>query len=284
MFTDGGESAVEAKAFVDSTGEANLAAFGGPSVRYGNDGEVNLATLGTRFGGVPTHVEITAEQVAEAVRRARARGLGPFSKERSVIARLPLSGDLVCYLASEDYDPRDPISFSAAERRGRRQAWAYLEALREIPSCEAIFLSSSGPEFGTRESRRLNARRRLVWSDVTAGAPCDDSVALGAWGVEWHDRRTGESTFVYPPNHGAYAIPLGCLCSLDTDNLFAAGRTVDADQKAGASVRVMGTAFATGQAAGVAAAQFAGSGSVYPDWVRATLRAQGAKIDLDQVE
>ena len=47
------------------------------------------------------------------------------------------------------------------------------------------------------------------------------------------------------------------MTSVDTPNLFAAGRTADGDQKAGASLRVMGTAFATGQGCGVAAACYA---------------------------
>ena len=104
-------------------------------------------------------------------------------------------------------------------------------------------------------------------------------IALGAWGVEWHDRKTFESTFVYPPDKGTYPIPLRCLMSRDTTNLFAAGRLADADQKAGASLRVMGTAFATGQAAGVAAALFAEHGEHDASAVRAVLYRQGALID-----
>jgi hypothetical protein len=193
--------------------------------------------------------------------------------------RLPISGDLVCYVASADYDPRDALSFSAAERSGRAQAWAYLEAIRSLPGCEPAYLVSTGPEFGTRESRHLDSLCRLTWQDVVQGRPVDDAIALGAWGVEWHDRKTFESTFVYPPDKGAYEIPLRCLLSRDTANLFAAGRLADADQKAGASLRVMGTAFATGQAAGVAAAECAAHGVVDPVAVRRVLLQQGALID-----
>jgi hypothetical protein len=67
--------------------------------------------------------------------------------------------------------------------------------------------------------------------------------------------------------------------SRDTANLFAAGRLADADQKAGASLRVMGTAFATGQAAGVAAALFAHDGRLDSQAVRAVLHRQAALID-----
>src|SRR5207302_10589103 len=76
-----------------------------------------------------------------------------------------------------------------------------------------------------------------------------------------------------------YDIPLSCLMSADTPNLFAAGRTADGDQQAGASLRVMGTAFATGHAAGVAAACYAWQGRAEPGDVRKILCRQGAVLD-----
>jgi hypothetical protein len=280
----GGRHRIAAKAFVDASGEGDLAWLGGAATRYGNDGAVNLGTLATRFGGVPPDVAITTDQLYTAIHAARAAGKGPFSKDRSVVTRLPLSGDVVCYVASEDYDPRDARSLSAAERRGREQAWAYLEVIRGLPGCSGAYLAATGPEFGTRESRHIDAVRQLTWHDIVGAAKMADSIALGAWGVEWHDRRTFESTFVYPPDLGCYEIPLGCLLSVDTPNLFAAGRVVDADHQAGASVRVMGTAFATGQAAGVAAALFSATGQPEAQAVRRVLVEQGALIDAAMLD
>ena len=257
--------------------------FAGAATRYGNDGAVNLGTLATRFGGIPRDVTVTADQLTAAIQAAKAAGRGPFSKDRSVLTRLPISADVVCYLASEDYDPRDVASQSAAERRGRQQAWAYLDVLRSLPGCAGAYLASTGPEFGTRETRHIEAVHRLVWQEIVEGRPQPDSIALGAWGVEWHDRATMQSSFVYPPNKTAYEIPLRCLVSKDTANLFAAGRVVDADRQAGASLRVMGTAFATGQAAGVAAALLADQGKADSDRVRHVLHEQGALIDMNQI-
>jgi hypothetical protein len=278
-----GRHALKAKAFVDASGEGDLAWLAGASTRYGNDGMVNLGTLCTRFGGVPRDVVVTADQFGAAIQAARAQGKGPFSKDRSVVTRLPLSGDLVCNLASVDYDPRDTRSMSGAERHGRAQAWAYLDVIRGLPGCAGAYLAATGPEFGTRESRHVDALYKLSWQDVVAGRPMTDSIALGAWGMEWHDRRTFESTFEYLPDNGAYGIPLRCLMSVDTPNLFAAGRVADADQQAGASLRVMGTAFATGQAAGVAAAGFARYGRTEPQEVQRVLLAQGALIETRQL-
>ena len=98
------------RAFVDASGEADLAWLAGAAIRYGNDGQVNLGTLGTRFGGVAQDADISAPSVTAAIEAARARGEGPFTKDRSVVVRLPISGDVVTYLASADYDARDARS------------------------------------------------------------------------------------------------------------------------------------------------------------------------------
>lgn len=274
-----GAHEVRARAFVDASGDADLAFFAGASTRYGNDGVANLASLATRFGGIPADVTVTAEQLEAAISAAKADGIGPFAKTRSVIPRLPISHDLVLYVASVAYDQRDAAAHSAAEAEGRRQAQAYLAALRTIPGCEGAYLVSTGPEFGVRESRHLNARRQLTWDDVQSRARFDDCIALGAWGAEWHDRDTLASSMEFAPEKGFYEIPLSCLQSADTYNLFAAGRTADGDRKAGAAIRVMGTALATGQAAGVAAALGADPASV-----RAELRRQGAALDAGDLD
>jgi len=225
---------------------------------------------------------VSAAEITAAVQAARLAGRGPFSKESSVVTRLPLSGDIVCNLASEDYDPRDVRSHSAAERHGRQQAWAYLDAIRSLPGCANAYLASTG-EFGTRESRHVEAVHRLTWQEVIERRPVPDGVALGAWAMEWHDRANFQSSFAHLPDKLAYGIPLRCLMSWDTANLFAAGRVVDADRQAGASLRVMGTAFATGQATGVAAAMLADQGQVDSDRVRRVLREQGALIDVSEI-
>ncbi|MCY4486275.1 MAG: FAD-dependent oxidoreductase [Deltaproteobacteria bacterium] len=273
---------VSAKAFVDCTGEGNLAARAGAGTRYGNDDGVNLGSLGTRFGGIPADLPVSADDIAAAVARLGSdRRL--VTKDRGVVARLPHSGDLACYLVSADYDPRDVRSLSAAERDGRRQAWKYLEAIRTIPGCERAYLVATGHEFGTRESRHIESVRQLKWRDVEDSNRFDDCIALGAWGAEWHDRKTYGSTYDYPPERTSYDIPLSCLTSRDTPNLFAAGRVADGDRLAGAAIRVMGTAFATGHAAGVAAAHAANGSPWQAADVRRTLADQGAILDRSAI-
>jgi len=261
-----------ARAFVDCTGDADLAHLAGASTRYGNHGHVNLGTLATRFSGLAHDAETSADAIRALLDGARAGG-APISKTGGVVARLPISGDVVLYLASEDYDARDARSIARAERAARAQAWEYLALLRRLPGWQRAWLAQTGPDFGTRESRHVNARHHLTWAGIEARTQQPDGIALGCWGAEWHERSDWSSSFAYPPDGGAFPIPLGCLHSIDTPNLFAAGRCADGDRMAGASIRVMGTALATGQAAGVAAALGADAAAV-----RTELLRQGAML------
>jgi hypothetical protein len=105
---------------------------------------------------------------------------------------------------------------------------------------------------GTRESRHVNAVYQLTAENITFGQHFDDAVALGAWAMEYHDAAGAPGTWIPVKDKEAYDIPLRTLTSVDTPSLYAAGRAADGDQYAGGSLRVMGTALATGHAAGVA--------------------------------
>jgi hypothetical protein len=193
-----GDHEVRGAAFVDATGECDLAFFAGASTRYGNHGFVNLGTLGTRFGGIKPDADLSAEAWTAAIHNARRNGVSPLSKDTSMVARVPLSNDVITYLVSQAYDARDARSISQAEQRGRAQAWTYLQVIRTIKGCEGAYLAVTGPTFGTRESRHIDCVRQIIEKDVLNGARFDDSIALGAWGTEWHSSETNESEFQLP--------------------------------------------------------------------------------------
>ncbi|MEU5848601.1 FAD-dependent oxidoreductase [Saccharopolyspora shandongensis] len=267
-----------AKAFVDATGEADLAHHAGAEVRYGNDGWVQNGTLGVRFGGIPANAEVTREAIGAAVRAAKRAGAPDLTAESGLIARMPISGDLITYLADEGYDARSAADTTRAEIGARRQAQAYLQVVRSLPGCDEAYIVSTGPEMGTRESRHLVGRYRFTEKEVLQPGPVDDAVAIGAWPIEYHPGPGIPSEWKFIGDPGFYGIPLDVLHSRDTPNLFAAGRTVDGDRGAGASLRAMGTAFATGHAAGVAAAFTAAGGDADTAAVRAELNRQGARL------
>lgn len=280
---------LEAKAFVDCSGECDLAFHAGASTRYGNHGRLNLGTMSTRFGGLPQNVEPTAMEWSEAIIAAKkADPDRNITKTSSVLLRLP-NGDIVSYYASAQCDVRSAASITSAERSCRKQAQEYLDILRTLPGHENMYLAATGHNFGTRESRHLNAVYQLTKSDLEQSNRFEDCVALGAWGMEWHEAADYSSSFGQLP-HGIFEIPLRALWSKDTSNLFAGGRCVDGDQHAGSSVRVMGTALATGQAAGTAAGILASEEAAVEDAesftssVRKCLRKSGAVLDAGDLK
>jgi hypothetical protein len=131
---------------------------------------------------------------------------------------------------------------------------------------------------GTRESRHIITRHPLREDDILNPGTTEDAVAIGAWPMECHPGPGIPSTWRFIGDPGFYPIPLDSLRSVNRANLYAAGRTLDGDRGAGASLRVMGTAFATGHAAGIAAAQQALTGQSVTTTVREELQRQNARL------
>jgi hypothetical protein len=274
-----GTTTVGASTWVDGSGECDLAAFAGASTRYGTHGMVEAGTLGVRIGGIPADLPLSHDDLSQAVQAAKCKGDSLVDKEDSLMARLPLSGDIGIFIVDAEYNALQARSISDAEQYAREKAWAYLAACQTMPGWENAYLSITGPILGTRESRHVNAVYQLTADDITSGQQFDDVVALGAWAMEYHDVAGAPSKWIPVKDKGAYGIPLRTLTSVDTPNLYAAGRAADGDQFAGGSLRVMGTALATGHAAGVAAALHATAGTPVPaQLVREELQRQDARL------
>ncbi len=110
---------------------------------------------------------------------------------------------------------------------------------------------------------------------MLAGRRSADEVALSTWPIElWHDHR--RAIFEYPA--GPCSIPLGALVSRSHPRLGMAGRCLSATHEALGALRVIGTALATGEAIGVAAALAADAGvalgKIAPEAVRSQTRAR----------
>src|SRR5216683_151287 len=209
-------------------------------------------------------------------------GGNPLVSESGLFFRVPITNDVATYFIDQKYDGRDAQSLTEAEIHGREQARAYVQAIRTIPGCEHAYILATGPEIGTRESRHVDARYQVTTQDIENGARFDDVVCLGAWPIEYHTEPGQPTVWRMVHENSTYDIPLRTLCSKDTPNLFVGGRLTDGDSYAGGSLRVMGTSFGTGHAAGVAAAVYAQSQGSECIFVQKELVRQNAHIKLDQ--
>jgi hypothetical protein len=272
-----------ARTIVDSSGDATAAALAGvPTTGAPPGGRRQTSTLSARFGGIDPDADLSAPTIRAAVREAQQAGRTGLTSSTGFSVRIPLSHDLVAYLADEDGDPLEPRSYTAATTDARRQALGYLDVLRTLPGCANAYLVATGPELGVRESRHLVSRRPMRDADLLEGTVGPDTVALCGWPSEHHPGAGLPSVWKAVGGDGAFGIALDSLRSTGSPDVFGAGRVLTGGQLAGAAARVMGTSFATGHAAGVAAALRArGVGDdALAERCRAELADQGATLAL----
>jgi len=271
---------VEADAFVDASGEATLSTFAGVelSLKGGPESKLQPASLPMSIGGVPAHVEFDREKLTDLVRQHNC--VSPIRIERTdggPLMRLPVSQTVWWMVIDIDTDGITGADLTRAETDARMQAWTFLEVLRGHPGFENAFLSATGPQIGIRESRRPRSLRDVTGADARDGLRREDGIARASWPMEVHEA-PGRARFVPIGGEGFFDVPLAALEAQGVENLLLAGRVVGCDADAYGSLRVMGTAFATGQAAGVCAAVWSDSATRNPEHIRSVLLSQGAII------
>ncbi|MEO8352742.1 MAG: FAD-dependent oxidoreductase, partial [Chthoniobacteraceae bacterium] len=154
----------------------------------------------------------------------------------------------------EGYDPTDGATLMTLESEGRDLAFALASYLRtKVEGFEDSSICHLPSRIAVRESRRIVGRYRLETEDIERGARFDDAVALATWPIELRETNRGPR-LRFPEGDRPCEIPLRCLRFRDYDHLFMAGRCLSCSHGAQASIRVIGTCLATGEAAGRAAA------------------------------
>jgi glycine/D-amino acid oxidase-like deaminating enzyme len=272
---------VEARGFVDASGDANLALYAGVPMRIGDgEGRIQAYTMPMRVGGLAPDLKIDRAAMMAAVDRFNARCAHKINRtDGGIYTRVPASSDFWWLIIDRHMPDLGIKSYTRAEQSGREMALLMVDVLREsLAGFENAWLAQTGPQIGVRETRHPAAVYEMTHADVVGGVLRDDGIARAAWPIELHSE-AGKPLYERVGGAGYYHIPLAALEARGLSNLWYAGRVIGADPRAYGSTRVMGTAFATGQAAGVAAALAADRG-VAADVaaVQAELRVQGALI------
>ena len=127
--------------------------------------------------------------------------------------------------------------------------------MRGFEKCEVTVVPAQACE---RESRRVTGRHRLTEADFQSFPDFDDAVCRAGWPV-FADPSLVRSRAHDPTSSRASAIPLRALISKEIGNLLMAGRCISSAYVAQGALRVIGTSLAIGQAAGLAAVETARS-------------------------
>lgn len=253
----GGITEIEAKSVIDASGDAVAAAMLSiPDERTAPE-RLQRPAYVCAIQGVIEEINglELAGRIVEGIRAGdltkAALGMHFRASGRSgeTFGTLDLSGE-----ETGPYDPTDPICLSSLESTGREVARSIITYFRQHqPGWEKAYISQWPARAGVRESRRWIGEAYLTGEEVLTSIRHDDDIALASWPLELRETNRGPK-LRYPENGKAAGIPAGALKAKGLERLFVAGRCISCDHEAQASIRVMGTCFATGEAAGRMAA------------------------------
>jgi glycine/D-amino acid oxidase-like deaminating enzyme len=287
IWNKGGERWVEASAFVDASGDADLCAMAGVPHDAPSDGQT-IQSLSTLFTVANVDIErakaVPKQELWALMADAAASGEYRLPRVEGSWHRTPHEGVALIHMTRiPNVDATDPEQLTRAEVQGRRQVREYHRFLRDrVPGFERSVVVATSPAIGVRESRRVHGDYRLTREDVLAGRRFDDEIALCGAPIEDHGAGAG-TDWQYVGEGGVYGIPYRSLLPGRVDGLVVAGRCFSATHDAHASARSMATCMAMGQAAGTAAVLAAGAGgtprTVDPALVRERLLAGGALLE-----
>ncbi len=278
FYDKGGLALAKSVIYVDSTGDGDLAALAGNPFEKGRreDGKLQPATMFLRIGGVDD--EKVAEWAREylkpgerlfesVVAKAKREGAFPENCPRESVGmyRQPRKGEWRINTSRIlGVDGTDPDSLTQAEIEGRRQAIALVQFFnRYCPGMEKAYLIDTGAQVGIRETRRIIGKYMLTRDDVQQARRFDDAIARYSFYLDIHNPDGGgQETHerLYIEGGPYFEIPYRCLVPNLITNLLISGRCISADHQANGAVRVMPACFATGQAAGTAAAMASENG------------------------
>lgn len=250
---------IAAKAFVDGTGDADIAFFAGAEMGE-RDAKGFLAPMTLNF--IIANVDAPAARAVLARGGARrllnkARAKYPLLPENILATTLPLANCLSVNhygtRARGVLDATVTADFTEAERYSRHQIIQIVAALREFggPPFARVQLATAGAQVGVRETRRIKGGYALTEQDAISGRRFEDVVA---WRSGKIDVGGGGDQDQEMKIHD---VPYRALLPVKLDSLLAAGRAISATHMGAAAGKSMGNCMATGHAAGLAAAMSA---------------------------
>ena len=255
-----GRDAIIAKRVIDATGDADIAYKAGVEVNKGRsqDGKMQPVSLPFIVGNVDMEKlkKVLPQQWKELCDQGNKAGELPRTISKFWYTPLPMEG-LISINSTRvlDIDGTNVLDLTRAEIEVRKQVFQVLSFLKKrIPGFQSSILVKTAPQVGIRETRRIVGKYVLSGEDIVNEKNFHDAIARGSYPIDIHNPSGIGTDFVPLKSGGSYSIPYRCLVPKHIQGLLVAGRCISVDYKALASIRVMATCMAVGQAAGTAAA------------------------------
>ena len=260
--TKSGRVAVRGRAFIDCSGDGDLAAFSGAAWEKGDSqGHLLYPSTMFRVNGVdPERAGEAWKTIPALMQQAEAQGRHKFPRQGAIV-RPQKSGIEwrvnITQLANARgfaMDGTDARELSDAESLGRKQVASVMQFLKEVPGFESSYIVDIAPQVGIRETRRVHGHYMLTESDVVNCADFDDTIGVNGWPLELHVQGDVQWRWPTEGSRGFNQLPYRMTVPPLLDNLWVAGRCASMTHEAQSAARVTGACFVMGQAAGTAAA------------------------------
>ncbi len=283
---------LEAKLYIDASGDADLAAWSGVDFTVGRetDGKTQALTMMLRVNNVDMaatreYIHNHSEEFPRLegdtykIDKASRLSIGGFVK---TLAKAKEDGFVTCpcedVLFFEtnnpgevninmsrlfDINPLDPEALSCGESYGRKQAWELLTFFRRfVPGFSEARMMFTGPSVGVRSSRQIKGIYTLTEEDIRTCRIFEDAVAYSGYPVDVHaphdEEHLKRQKEHMEENKRAWgkirSIPYRCLINPVISNLITVGRCVSVSFRAQGAFRTAPIAAAIGHAGGAAAA------------------------------
>lgn len=251
-----------ADAYIDCSGDADVAAYAGVPFEYGDgNGNVQHSSLCYAIAGADVSKLngkiISSNPEYNFWQPIIAEGKHPNVTDHFVPA---YHGNTIVYCNAGDLigvDATSPESLSEAYAHGRALAQDFLNALidYEPEAFGNAVIVATAPIMGARESRRIKGEYTVTVADYIARRDFPDEICRNSYWLDCHDPDPdkGMNTRMYGPGD-SHGIPWRSLIPLGVDNLLVAGRCISMERMALSSIRVMPNCLAMGEAAGIGAA------------------------------
>lgn len=299
-FNKSGLFAVPAKAVVDATGDADVAARSGCEVVKGReeDGLMTPATLIFHVDQVDqdeTAAYIYANdspRFREIIDELRRKGEWTFPYDIFISVQLHEKGTMMINTSRiTDVDGTDGLSVSRGMMRGRREVHELIRIMRKhIPGFAQARIRHVAPVLGVRETRRIVGDFVYTVADLIEERDFPDTIGFSGYGWDLPDPKRpshqpmGEGTEGRKRDYTP--IPYRCMVPRPITNLICPGRAISVERFVLGPLREQAPCYAMGHAAGLAAVQVVRDGRSFAEVdvraLREALKSEGAIVDWEE--
>lgn len=307
VFNRSGLIAVPARAVIDATGNADVAARSGCETIKGRKEDGKMTPSSLIF-----HVyDVDQEELTQGIEKERDpkfrnlinqlkdQGEWNFPYDIFICTQLPQKGEFyINTIRLIGVDGTDGESISDGMKRGRKEIHELMRIFKKyFPGFKDAKIKAIAPQLGIRETRRIVGDFILTVEDLQTDKSFDDCIGFSMYGWDLpHPDKPSEQPFADDEVTGykhkvtkglSTPLPYRMMIPKPIKNLICPGRAVSVEGQVLGPVRVMAPCMAMGEAAGLASRQVIESavsfGSINIQLLRNQLRENNAIVDWEKL-